>query len=538
MKTQTPPSNGNYWKDRYAQTLDELERCKSEWRESARLLGRVISRVATSAIGLDPAIDPQLSKIRTLLRNGWTSDESRAELDEISESLFETVKRPRSENLELASRRGVWVHSGLFAFLQSQMNTSDEVATLAAFQQDVEQGNFVSDAVMFQQLGNVLESVAAGRVSRGEEKGGKHSLIGRLFGAGRKGDKKIDLDAIQGNLIALLEAVDTPLAAQAHANRLLARLRGEMDVGTFLSLLQEVVAFLAELKKDAETAQKSLEEFLADLTRKLIELEQQTVGVQELARATEAGTANLHATFVDHVENLRSSASSATDLDALKRLLSTRLEAISHYVNGEREAELQRIRETERQMAKLTARLQELETETAELRTELRVEHNMAMRDCLTSLPNRMAYNERIEQEVSRWKRFHYPFCLLMWDIDHFKSINDRFGHKAGDKALVAIGEELASSIRETDFVARFGGEEFVMILSGTDRAMAVKVADDIRARVENCGFNSQGKPVRITISCGVSQFEAGDTNETLFERADQCLYRAKNDGRNRCVAD
>jgi diguanylate cyclase len=221
----------------------------------------------------------------------------------------------------------------------------------------------------------------------------------------------------------------------------------------------------------------------------------------------------------------------------LKAIVSNRLEVISSYLSKDREAELKRIKETEKQVDQLTSRLQELEMETVELRTKLRSEHDMALRDCLTGLPNRLAYEERIGQEVARWKRFKTPFCLLVWDVDHFKSVNDRFGHKAGDKALVTIAQELATSIRETDFVGRFGGEEFVMILSGSDKNAALKVANGIRGKVEDCGFNSQGRPVKITVSCGIAQFLDNDTHEHVFERADHALYQAKSDGRNRCVA-
>lgn len=533
-------SEANYWRDRCAVILDELEQRKAKWQESERLLARVISRVATASTGLDKAIDPQLSTIRGIVRKGTLTEAMQAELDEVSHNLFEIVKQAAAarESQDSSPRSaGCGSCDKLFDFLNRQMEGDAEQQRLAAFRARVEQGGFAGDGPMFAELCRMLDDIVASRVTRGEEKEGRMSLLGRLFG-GRKGGQKVDLSAIQGNLASLLEAVDTPLAAQARANRLLARLRGELDVEDFLELLQESVKFLAEIRMNAETEQKSLEQFLTDLTRKLIELEQHTVGVQELTKATEAGTASLHATFVDHVENLRSTTSNATDLSSLKTVLSARLQVISNYLSNERELELARLRETDQEMANLTGRLQDLETETAELRTKLRVEHNLAMRDCLTSLPNRMAYNERIEQEVSRWRRFRHPFCLLVWDIDHFKSINDRFGHSAGDKALVTIGEELVSSIRETDFVARLGGEEFVMILSGTDRLSALKVADAIRGKIENCGFNSQGRPVRITISCGISEFQSGDRHEDLFERADQCLYRAKNDGRNRCIAD
>jgi diguanylate cyclase len=125
---------------------------------------------------------------------------------------------------------------------------------------------------------------------------------------------------------------------------------------------------------------------------------------------------------------------------------------------------------------------------------------------------------------------------LVIWDIDHFKSINDRFGHRAGDRALTTIAHILSSFIRETDFVGRFGGEEFVMILAGADANSALKVAEHIRLKVEGAEFSFNGKTVKITISCGVTFYQAEDTPEQAFERADQALYQAKRQGRNRCI--
>jgi diguanylate cyclase len=177
-----------------------------------------------------------------------------------------------------------------------------------------------------------------------------------------------------------------------------------------------------------------------------------------------------------------------------------------------------------------------LELEAADLRSKLRLAHDMAMRDSLTRLPNRMAYQDRITQEMVRAERFQQPLSLLLWDIDHFKEINDRFGHSAGDKVLVTIAQELDKSIRQTDFVARLGGEEFAMILCGAAGDAAQRIADQIRKRISCCGFNSKGRPVQVTLSCGMSQARDGDTLESLFERADKALYEAKKTGRDRCV--
>jgi len=126
----------------------------------------------------------------------------------------------------------------------------------------------------------------------------------------------------------------------------------------------------------------------------------------------------------------------------------------------------------------------------------------------------------------------------VIWDVDHFKKVNDTFGHKAGDKVLRTIARNLAGSIRETDFIARYGGEEFVHLMTGAELENCVAVADKLRGKIEATGFHFREQAVTITVSCGVTQFRDGDSSESWFERADRALYKAKQAGRNRCVSD
>jgi diguanylate cyclase len=142
-----------------------------------------------------------------------------------------------------------------------------------------------------------------------------------------------------------------------------------------------------------------------------------------------------------------------------------------------------------------------------------------------------------MEEEFARWSRFRQPLCIAAWDIDHFKRINDAYGHRAGDKVLRIVADTLAERLRETDFLARYGGEEFVMILPGTQADGAAQVIEAMRAAVAGLGFHFRGNPVSVTVSCGITPFRDGDSPDEAFERADKALYRAKQAGRNRCEA-
>ena len=520
------------WKARYASLLAEHERRKTEWQEGEKLLSRVITRLAAVAGGLDGAIEPYLKQIRDLLRQGEQTEALRSELDGISAALFRAALN--RSTVDHNDRPG-----SLFRFFNAFATSEQERDALEALRERAERSEFDGEPALFSALERQLEQMAGALPETREEGSDKPGFFTRLFGrsSAGQGGGKIDLAPVHRNLLALLEAVEPPLALQQRANQLRERLHGHLDGTTLLALFDDAVDYLVKVKSSAENEHKMLETFLGDLTDKLLELERRALGFHALTKASEQGSSDLRATVADHMANLKSSASSATDIEQLKAIISHRLEIVANYLDKEREVELQRIQETQQQVEQLTQRLQGLETEAADLRTKLRVERSMAMRDGLTGLPNRKAYDERIAQEVARWRRFGTPFCLLVWDVDHFKGINDRFGHKAGDKALAVIAQELAASIRATDFVGRYGGEEFAMILCGTDKAAAWKVAEGIRGKVEQCGFNSRGKPVKITASCGISQYDEGETPEHVFERADRGLYQAKRDGRNRCIA-
>jgi diguanylate cyclase (GGDEF)-like protein len=162
----------------------------------------------------------------------------------------------------------------------------------------------------------------------------------------------------------------------------------------------------------------------------------------------------------------------------------------------------------------------------------------MASKDSLTDLYNRRFFENIAKNTISVAKRQKTNFSSLMIDIDKFKNINDTYGHSTGDEVLKSLAGILKKFTRESDVVARFGGEEFVILLPNTDIAGAKIIADKIRLRVEGNQLQINGASINYTISIGVSQFnETIDTLvDTILDRADKALYEAKNAGRNKVV--
>jgi diguanylate cyclase len=225
------------------------------------------------------------------------------------------------------------------------------------------------------------------------------------------------------------------------------------------------------------------------------------------------------------------------DLAALRALVTDRLDAVANNVRDFREREQHRFAEHAARSERMHSRLAALEKESRELSRNLDLEKQRARIDPLTRVSNRVSFDERFAEELARWERFRHPVAILVWDIDCFKSINDTCGHRGGDAVLREVAFALSRGRRAVDFFARFGGEEFVSLLVGTELEDALRTAQQMRTVVEGLRFHFHGSPVRVTVSCGLTTLREGDSTDSVFDRADAALYKAKNSGRNTCIA-
>lgn len=336
-------------------------------------------------------------------------------------------------------------------------------------------------------------------------------------------------------LLQLLQRLDLPSDLDAQVEALKDKLsdRANFDAQKVLS---EMATLIADLRVRLQEEKHEIEDFLKQLTGQLQDIDSFVRGADTARVDSYQSGRDLGDAVQARVRGITDSVATAQNIDGLKRSVQQNLDAILDHVEQHRVKEELSNTQAEAQMRDMTERLGDMEVESAKLRERIQEQRTQAFTDALTGIPNRLAYQERILQEFARWKRFNTPLVLLVWDVDHFKNINDQYGHKAGDKVLKVIAETLHKQIRETDFLARYGGEEFVLVMTGTTHPVILDVADKLRQAIETCGFHFRGEDVSITISCGIAEFRADDSIESVFERADLALYRAKDEGRNRCV--
>jgi len=183
--------------------------------------------------------------------------------------------------------------------------------------------------------------------------------------------------------------------------------------------------------------------------------------------------------------------------------------------------------------------LQLFESDSRELSDELTRVRLLSLTDELTGLPNRRAFMRRLEDEVARVQRYGFPLSFILIDMDHFKAVNDEYGHAAGDEVLRVYSKNILSIFRHHDMVARYGGEEFAVLLPNTDSDGAVRALNKVRRRARETRWQSNGTVSDVpTFSAGVSLYKSGESASAFIERADKALYRAKRLGRNRIELD
>jgi len=482
----TEQSEAEQWKRQYFDQLQELETREKQWRQSDELLRKTISRLTVAADGQDENLDRQLVELRNAIRDRADSVQLQAVIDGMSNALIRLDRVPKTSSTPRADDKAA---GGLLQRLfggrkNGSQTTANEPVTAAA-----------------QQAPQQAASVASVR-----------EILIRL----------LERLSLPDDLIERVEAVRNQIEAAS-------------EQGAWDAVVEQIADLVQAIRTQTQKERQGIENFLLELSGRLQEVNHQLAGSEQYYDDSFAAGRQLDSAVKQGIGGIASGMREATDLNQMKRLAQNHIDAVLAHMEQHRAAEQQRYDRAKADMSAMNDRLRQLEAETDSLRTRLRHERSQAQTDALTGIPNRLAYEQRLEQEVARWKRFSTPLVLLVWDIDRFKDVNDTFGHQAGDKVLRTIARALAGSIRETDFIARYGGEEFVHLMTGTALDECLVVADKLRVMIESTGFHFRDEAVVVTASCGLAQLRDGDSNESWFERADKALYQAKQAGRNRC---
>ncbi len=501
------------WRRNLQEVEGELEEKTKELNDSQAFFCSAINRLARIVNSETSHIQPQLDDIKKASAN----PKKTVVLKNAVEAL--TTKIMQMEPVEFVAPTGASSHGAeLYALMKKMSDVEGNIPQILEMRRRVSRISSTSE------LSSALEDIAVIW---------KQS-INQPVGNGKDSSQFCAI-LISEILYQLLENISFPHEIAGRLNELKQTLDAGVPVNQWEGLLDQMSDLAVDVQKKINQERVDIEDFLRQVTSRLQDLDRYILGTQkEHDKAWKHGKA-LGDAVKSEIQHLFSNANETQDVDVLKQQIQTRLATIENHVNGFHLTEKSQSTVANEDVKRLIARLHELEAESETLKTRVKKERMQAQTDALTGIPNRLGYDSRIMQEHARWKRFATPLCLVVWDVDLFKRINDEFGHASGDKALKAIAKLLINKIRETDYLARYGGEEFVLIMPGANLSAAKIVAEKLREVIAQSGFHFNGKPVSITVSGGIAEFTPGDTTGSVFERADKALYRAKSAGRN-CV--
>ncbi|MFS2200162.1 GGDEF domain-containing protein [Pseudomonas sp. Pseusp3] len=336
---------------------------------------------------------------------------------------------------------------------------------------------------------------------------------------------------IEDTLLGLLEDLTLPERHRPQAESMRDRLKNGLNWYELLPILDDFATLMLAI---TDSGQHEFEAYLQRLNERL-ESFQSNLQAATAGHADNRSAARQMDTQIrEQVDGLQSSMQEAADLEDLKHVLENHLEGLLGTMDQHQKQRDEREQEVAARLHSLAERVAHMEQEAQGYREHLEEQRQKALVDPLTGLPNRAAWSERLDHEVKQWQQHGNTLMLAMLDLDHFKRINDNYGHLAGDKVLKIIASVLRKRLRGTDFIARFGGEEFVLLMPSTLPAAGLKLLESLRASIEACPFHFKGEPVTITVSIGMTAFRSGEHSDQVLKRADQALYRAKNAGRNR----
>lgn len=299
------------------------------------------------------------------------------------------------------------------------------------------------------------------------------------------------------------------------------------------ALLQACIQTIKVIIQSINNERQSAEYFLLKLNDALSTVQEAVVASVTSTKELQSQLIIFNQQINTQITSLSQSSHSATSLEQLKLLVADKLTSLTFSIEQKQQIEQQHRQHLMQTLSTMSLRLQELEQEAVTFKQRIAEQKFQSLQDALTQIPNRAAFDERYLFELKRAQRYNTPLCIVIADVDHFKSINDNYGHSAGDKTLKVIAKALRSTLRETDFIARYGGEEFIFLFPNTRITELEQPLNKIRQKVASIPFKFKDVSVPITISLGATELVAVDSPQTAIDRADKALYEAKHTGRN-----
>lgn len=492
---------------------------ENTYESQFKILTQFVSRLSLVCKGIDIELDNKLARFRQELANGTDLEKLLPQLEQTSEHLKSLESK---QQVEVRKAQATISEAG--KLLQKQRGLPNQLRRdLRELLSKVEEPgpniqSFIPHLTHLTELyHSALNAKQGGDIEEIDDITRQDTICRQI---------SVELTnllselAFEGHYAKEIEAIRLSLLSELTLEKLLE------------ACLKTIEIIISSINEERHSAQH----FLLKLNEALTSVQQSLVTSLKSSNNIREKMALLNQQIEQQIAILGKETQSAKTLEHLQTLVTEKLGAIS---NSLREKEqLERLeRETMLSaLQEMDKRLKELEEEATQFRKRLAEQKFRSLQDALTELPNRASFDERYELELKRFKRYGKPLSVVLADVDHFKNINDSYGHSAGDKTLKVIAKALRQSLRESDFIARYGGEEFVLLFPETPLEDLEGPLNILREKIKRIPFKFKDQNVPITISFGATQVKTSDTGRAAFDRADEALYDAKHAGRDKVI--
>ena len=534
--------------------MSEIDNIKSEVSlENAEALldicaelKRGLSRLSYVGMGLTEELDKELANLRKIIKQEGEIEEIKNVINNISKILRTLDDESNHKEIDSANQR----LDLLGTLLKNQLpkDLKKDLKKVKKSSKSKDAAAIVSSiAEVIQSYVDGIESEITTKKSAPAQKQG---FIASLFSKKKKpvedqdsitnkdekNSKKSNLEVsyfpqdLRDSLQLLIDQLSSMDGYSEIAEGLNVEISKIEKIEQLSSLLEMITSAFIEIS-DQEHVQ--FEKFLKTLNTRIVRVNDFINQTLKFSQDSNTDSQQLNLDLNDNLSNIKDSLTNSDNFDDAKADIFGHMDHIVGQINQYCIKQQNTSEQLASQVDKLSEQLRATEDEASRLKDDLAEQRVRAQTDPLTRLPNRYSYNERLTQEYNRWRRYRNSLTLVIADIDLFKKVNDEHGHAFGDKVLKDIATFLSAGVRESDFIARFGGEEFIILLPETAIIDATRAMNKIRVGISKMAIRKNDEVVPVSMSFGISEFESDDTPKAVFERADKALYRAKEKGRN-----
>ena len=499
--------------------LNARKALEDTYEAQFKILALFVSRLSLACKGVDVDLDNRLAKLRTELNRGTDLEKLLPFIEGTSENLKQLESKHQADVLKV--QQGLAEAGKL---LQQQKGLPDQLRRdLRMLLGKVEQPSATVHAFL-PYLNDLTKLYQHALQAKQQLNNGSSNDEDRYSHICRQ---------ISVELTNLLSELAFAEDSATEMDKIRLSLLDKLPIDALLeACLKTISIIINSINRERQSA----ESFLLKLNDALSSVQQAVVSSLNSSAELKQKMQLLNQQIAQQIEHLGQASQKATSLEQLKNLVSEKLSAITGSLREKNELEQEERHQLLLTLGDMERRLDELETEATIFKKRIADQNFRSLQDALTEIPNRAAFDERYALEIKRWQRYKKPLCVVLADVDHFKNINDSYGHSAGDKTLKVIAKTLKLNLRETDFIARYGGEEFVLLFPETELAAIAAPLNELREKIKKIPFKFKNVSVPISISFGATQMLASESGRAAFDRADEALYEAKKAGRDKVI--